>query len=160
MAAAPENGTADIPTEDLVVDDNVKYGYVTPNDIPELLDQHINKGEIIERIWRGQMGAEKAEKAVEPEPALALALPNGNGLKVNEKDETVKEEKENSGGCCQGATGFSCCRDETSEVKKKSTSKLDLFSKKWEQHDIFTAAAVIGAVATVAVAYSLYKRSR
>lgn len=25
---------------------------MTPNDVPELLDQHIGKGEIIERIWR------------------------------------------------------------------------------------------------------------
>ncbi|TQD98050.1 hypothetical protein C1H46_016315 [Malus baccata] len=28
------------------------YGYVTPEDVPELLDQHIGKGEIIERLWR------------------------------------------------------------------------------------------------------------
>ncbi|MFS7934239.1 putative thioredoxin-like ferredoxin, Thioredoxin-like superfamily [Helianthus anomalus] len=31
--------------------DNV-YGYVTPSDVPELLDNHIVKGEIIDRIWR------------------------------------------------------------------------------------------------------------
>lgn len=29
-----------------------RYGYVTPDDVPELLDQHIAKGEIIQRIWR------------------------------------------------------------------------------------------------------------
>ena len=29
-----------------------RYGYVTPDDVPELLDQHIAKGEIIERLWR------------------------------------------------------------------------------------------------------------
>ncbi|KAM1111938.1 hypothetical protein ACFX2I_044874 [Malus domestica] len=28
------------------------YGYVTPEDVPELLDQHIGKGDIIERLWR------------------------------------------------------------------------------------------------------------
>ncbi|KAK9067324.1 hypothetical protein SSX86_014650 [Deinandra increscens subsp. villosa] len=131
------------------------YGYVTPNDVPELLDQHIKKGEIIERIWRGEMGVppvEKAEKVVEP------TLLNGSDLKENTKDE-----KENTGGCCQGANGFSCCRDETSEANKegkKSTYKFDFFTKKWEQHEIYTAAGVVGAVATVAVAYSLYKRSR
>ncbi|XP_048433798.1 altered inheritance of mitochondria protein 32-like [Pyrus x bretschneideri] len=27
------------------------YGYVTSDDVPELLDQHIGKGEIIERLW-------------------------------------------------------------------------------------------------------------
>lgn len=131
------------------------YGYVTPDDVTELLDQHIKKGEIIERIWRGQMGVPPVEKA---EKAVEQALPNGSDLK-----ESVKEEKENTGGCCQGANGVSCCRDESSEAKterKKSAYKLDIFSKKWEQHEIFTAAALVGAVATVAVAYSLYKRSR
>ncbi|KAM1217593.1 hypothetical protein PS1_045299 [Malus domestica] len=37
------------------------YGYVTPYDVPELLDQHIGKGEIIERLWRGQIGASSDE---------------------------------------------------------------------------------------------------
>lgn len=110
---------------------------------------------------RGQMGApaEITEKAVEQ------SLPNGNGVKVSEKDDNIsniKDEKENTGGCCQGANGFSCCRDESSEGKevKKSIFKPYFLTKKWEQHEVFTAAAVVGAVATVAVAYSLYKRSR
>ncbi|KAM0028610.1 putative thioredoxin-like ferredoxin [Helianthus debilis subsp. tardiflorus] len=30
----------------------VCFGYVTPSDVPELLDNHIVKGEIIDRIWR------------------------------------------------------------------------------------------------------------
>ena len=29
-----------------------RYGYVTPDDVPELLDEHIGKGDIIERLWR------------------------------------------------------------------------------------------------------------
>lgn len=29
-----------------------RYGYVTPDDVPAILDQHIAKGEIIERLWR------------------------------------------------------------------------------------------------------------
>lgn len=29
-----------------------RYGYVTPDDVPELLDKHIGKGEIVERLWR------------------------------------------------------------------------------------------------------------
>ncbi|KAJ0753338.1 putative thioredoxin-like ferredoxin, Thioredoxin-like superfamily [Helianthus annuus] len=131
------------------------YGYVTPNDVADLLDQHIKKGEIIERIWRGEMGVPPVEKA---EKVVEQTLPNGNDLKENTKDE-----KENTGGCCQGANGFSCCRVDNSEAKKdgkKSTYKFDFFTRKWEQHEIYTAAAVVGAVATVAVAYSLYKRTR
>ncbi|CAA2979378.1 altered inheritance of mitochondria 32 [Olea europaea subsp. europaea] len=39
-------------------------GYVTPNDVSELIDQKIGKAEIIERIWRGRVDAhvEKTEK--------------------------------------------------------------------------------------------------
>jgi len=35
------------------------YGYVTPDDVPELLEQHIGQGKVIEQLWRGQMGVEK-----------------------------------------------------------------------------------------------------
>ncbi|KAI3665984.1 hypothetical protein L6452_44622 [Arctium lappa] len=145
------------------------YGYVTPNDVPALLDQHIGKGEIIERIWRGQMGAPPVKKA---QKAVEQTLPNGNDLEVSENDNQTnstkeEKEKENGGGCCQGANGFSCCRDEKSETGtetekevKKPTGKLDFLTKKWEQREVFTAAALVGAVVTVAVAYSFYKRSR
>ncbi|XP_071710617.1 altered inheritance of mitochondria protein 32-like [Rutidosis leptorrhynchoides] len=136
------------------------YGYVTPDDVPELLDQHIKKGEVIERIWRGQMGVppvETTEKAVEE------SLPNGNGLEVSEKDDIISniKDQKNTGSCCQGANGISCCRDESSDPKevKKSIFKPGFFTKKWEQHELYTAGAIVGALATVAVAYSLYKRS-
>ncbi|KAM0034161.1 putative thioredoxin-like ferredoxin, Thioredoxin-like superfamily [Helianthus debilis subsp. tardiflorus] len=103
------------------------YGYVTPNDVADLLDQHIKKGEIIERIWRGEIGVPPVEKA---EKVVEQTLPNGNDMKENAKDE-----KENTGGCCQGANGFSCCRVDNSEVKKdwkKSTYKFDFFTRRWE----------------------------
>lgn len=138
------------------------YGYVTPSDVPVLLDNHIGKGEIVDRIWRGQMGVpvvKKVQKTVEQ------ALPDGNDYKDIEQDKQAskpKEEKEN-GGCCQGANGFSCCRDGTSETedeKKQDNNKLNFFTKKWEKHEIFTATAVVGAVVTVAVAYSFYRRLR
>lgn len=29
-----------------------RYGYVTPEDVPELLEQHIAKGEVVERLLR------------------------------------------------------------------------------------------------------------
>jgi len=29
-----------------------RYGYVTPADVPDLIDLHIGKGEIIEKLWR------------------------------------------------------------------------------------------------------------
>ncbi|KAJ0629948.1 putative thioredoxin-like ferredoxin [Helianthus annuus] len=112
----------------------------------------------------------KAEKAIEQ------SLPNGNDVKVSEadhhasstieeKDREKEKEKENNGGCCQGANGFSCCRDETpeTETEKEVNKVLGAFNtlrKKWEKHDVVTVAAVVGAVVTVAVAYSFYRRLR
>ncbi|KAF5755171.1 putative thioredoxin-like ferredoxin, Thioredoxin-like superfamily [Helianthus annuus] len=149
------------------------YGYVTPSDVPELLDNHIVKGEIIDRIWRGQMGVPVVKKA---EKAIEQSLPNGNDVKVSEadhhasstieeKDREKEKERENNGGCCQGANGFSCCRDETpeTETEKEVNKVLGAFNtlrKKWEKHDVVTVAAVVGAVVTVAVAYSFYRRLR
>ncbi|XVF57992.1 hypothetical protein PTKIN_Ptkin07bG0026700 [Pterospermum kingtungense] len=146
------------------------YGYVTPDDIPAMLDQHIAKGEIIEHLWRGQMGAstEEGDKTEEQK------LPNGEEVKKSEKHEesTAQNTKDNVGGCCQGANGFTCCMTASSEVNESKTSeetrevpgktrmcKLTSWVESWEQRDILTAAAVVGAVATVAVAYSYYRRS-
>ncbi|KAL0461709.1 UNVERIFIED_CONTAM: Altered inheritance of mitochondria protein 32 [Sesamum latifolium] len=92
------------------------YGYVTPSDVLELLDKQIGEGEIIHRIWRGQMGAnvKEAEKVEE------MKLTNGTIVYNNEKQpqETGTEGKtESVSNCCQGGGGggFSCCRDETVE---------------------------------------------
>ncbi|XVF60221.1 hypothetical protein PTKIN_Ptkin08bG0027400 [Pterospermum kingtungense] len=148
------------------------YGYVTPDDVPELLDQHIAKGEIIEHLWRGQMGA-STEGGDEKDEQKTL--PNGTEVKESEKHEesTAQKTEGNVGGCCQVANGFSCCmtaRSEASETKKSEetieasgktlTGRLTSWVESWEQRDVLTAAAVVGAVATVAVAYSYYRRSR
>ncbi|GAU31843.1 hypothetical protein TSUD_114540, partial [Trifolium subterraneum] len=84
-----------------------RYGYVTPNDVPALLDQHIVKGEIIHKLWRGQMGSPVAE---------------------------FKGVESSNNGCCQGVDGGSCCRsenfeqnkviDETTEALQKQGNKL------------------------------------
>ncbi|KAL5572790.1 hypothetical protein UlMin_022387 [Ulmus minor] len=147
------------------------YGYVTPEDIPEFLDQHIAKGEIIERLWRGQMGV----SAKESEKADGQKLPNGVDTKKskNEQESESQVTKENFAGCCQGANGVSCCRDASVEQngttegnKVKEISKKGPLGKlcSWigsrEQKDVLGAVAVVGAVATVAVAYSYYRRSR
>ncbi|KAA3455925.1 Sucraseferredoxin-like protein [Gossypium australe] len=165
------------------------YGYVTPEDVPELLDQQIAKGEIIQRLWRfvvfliyavlklvesvvfqGQMGAstEGGDKTDEQK------LPNGTEVKKNENHEetTTQKTKENVDGCCQGANGFTCCMTASLEANEKEKSeeprevcgktgmcKLASWVESWEQHHVLTAAAVVGVVATVAVAYSYYRRS-
>ncbi|KAL7132019.1 hypothetical protein ABFS83_12G044400 [Erythranthe nasuta] len=88
------------------------YGYVTPGDIHELLDKQIGRGEAIDRIWRGQMGA-NVKRVEEPNHT------NGTNVKSSEKqpEEIVAASASNGGGCCKGVTGFSCCRDENVEKK-------------------------------------------
>ncbi|KAM1712595.1 hypothetical protein ACFX13_023763 [Malus domestica] len=162
------------------------YGYVTPDDVPELLDQHIGKGEIIERLWRGQMGASSDEA----EKINGQKLPNGgeskkieekpqeNGNQTHQENVNQIQSNENFSGCCQGAdsNGFTCCQEVSLEQKggseekklkettkacarKDASGKLSSLIGKWEQSDVLAAAAVVGAVATVAVAYSFYRRS-
>lgn len=146
------------------------YGYVTPEDVPEILDQHIEKGIVIERIWRGQMGlsAEEGERVGEQK------LRKGKDkTKSNKHEENSAEAaKDNVASCCQGANGVSCCRDGSSETikEKKLVENIEGHGKcgldkvsRWigslEQSDVLAAVAVVGAVATIAVACSFYKRS-
>jgi (2Fe-2S) ferredoxin len=42
------------------------YGLVRPDDIPELLEQHVQRGELVRRLWRGRMG-------LTPDEQIALA---------------------------------------------------------------------------------------
>ncbi|XP_061343843.1 altered inheritance of mitochondria protein 32-like [Gastrolobium bilobum] len=144
------------------------YGYVTPNDVPELLDQHISKGEVIQRIWRGQMGP----YIVEVNEAYNQKLANGEDTSEGKKHHIESDNlsiKENVAGCCQGVNGVSCCRtasleqnngiEETTQAHKKQGSKISWNWPVLQEHDILTAVGVLGAVAAVTVAYKLYRRS-
>lgn len=109
------------------------------------------------------MGAnvEEAEKVEEPklsngaekieEPKLA----NGTNASINEK------KTESVGGCCQGVNGFSCCRDDNAEKQPgKEEVVPSSWMGKWDQRQVLTTVAVVGAVATIAVAYGVYRRAR
>ncbi|KAH0923806.1 hypothetical protein HID58_023824 [Brassica napus] len=156
------------------------YGYVTPDDVPAMLDQHIAKGEIIQNLssencksvlclasmilqgiaritvnkfllidskW-GKMGlTPEGEEAVKEDEHK---IPNGNGVQVEKKGFT--------GGCCQGANGVSCCQEQTPEPVKKEGSVKNWF-RSIEKEELLLGAAAVGAVATIAVAYSIYRKS-
>ncbi|XP_013618630.1 PREDICTED: uncharacterized protein LOC106325156 isoform X1 [Brassica oleracea var. oleracea] len=131
------------------------YGYVTPDDVPAMLDQHIAKGEIIQNLSRGQMRlrpeGEEAEKEDEHK------VPDGNSVVERESVEM----KGFTGGCCQGAKGVSCCQEQTPEPVKKETSVKQNWFKWLEKEEVLLAlgAAAVGAIATIAVAYSIYRRA-
>ncbi|XP_018477391.2 uncharacterized protein LOC108848503 isoform X1 [Raphanus sativus] len=125
------------------------YGYVTPDDVPAMLDQHIAKGEIIQNLSRGKMGLiPEGEEAVKEDEHK---IQNGNGVQV--------EKKEFTGGCCQGANGVSCCQEQTPEPVKKEGSVKQNWFRTIEKEELLLGAAAIGAVATIAVAYSIYRKS-
>ncbi|RXH89385.1 hypothetical protein DVH24_031742 [Malus domestica] len=147
---------------------NCWYGYVTPEDVPELLDHHIRKGWIIERLWRGQMRAssDEAEKINDQK------LPNGESKKIEERPQengNQIQNNENFSGYCQGANSnrFTCCKEndgskekkvkETREscARKDALGKLSSLIRNWEQSDVLAATTVVGVVATVDVAYFL-----
>ncbi|CAK8533762.1 unnamed protein product [Lathyrus sativus] len=139
------------------------YGYVTPNDVPALLDQHIAKGEVIQKLWRGQMG-----------PPLDK-LKGANDQKLANGDDTHKIKKnvelesnnlsnnENVAGCCQGVNGVSCCRSASFEQNKVVDETVEENKKQgWsvlQQRNILTATSILGALAAVAIGYRFYRRS-
>ena len=144
------------------------YGYVTPNDVPDLLDQHIAKGEVIQRLLRGQMGPSVADGKEADDQKVANGEETGKVKKNNHVESDNLSSKENVGGCCQGVNGVSCCRsasleqnkeiEETPETHKKG-SKICSNWPQLQQRDIRTAVGVLGAVAVVVVAYKLYRRA-
>jgi hypothetical protein len=178
------------------------YGYVTPDDVPILLDQHIGKGEIIDRLWRGQMGLteEEQEKAHQErlrpnEETVLEKVDNEIGLEKVEKETGSCNENGNIingiqndlASCCQGSSATNCCQSSTpeenvqsDELDMKLTNKniegsvesshptrsskgcwgrVSMWFETWEREDTYATLAVIGAVASVAIAYSVYRRS-
>ncbi|KAG5254714.1 hypothetical protein OIU77_022149 [Salix suchowensis] len=93
------------------------YGYVTPDDILTLLEQHIGKGEIVDRLWRGQMGLSEEEQIKSQE----LRLQQNGGIIENSREITQRPvDKSNtrpswsevvSTGCCQQNGSSSCCQN-------------------------------------------------
>ncbi|XP_051150236.1 uncharacterized protein LOC127265354 [Andrographis paniculata] len=42
----------------------LRCGYITAKDVLELVEEHILKGEIVEKLWRGQMGTTIGKSSV------------------------------------------------------------------------------------------------
>jgi hypothetical protein len=94
-------------------------------------------------------------------------LANGdhaNKIEKNIESDSVSREENVTGGCCQGVNGGSCCSfpSPAQTNKTKESTKESKICKNWpilKERDILTAVGVLGAVAVVAVAYKLYRRS-
>ncbi|KAM3696110.1 hypothetical protein ACB094_06G014100 [Castanea mollissima] len=95
------------------------YGYVSPEDVPVLLEQHILKGEIVDWLWRGEMGFSEEEQKKSQEIRIKLNGETDVGKNAEELSQTHKSEKDTAAsrsqlevkGCCQGNGNLYCCQN-------------------------------------------------
>ncbi|CAM8955770.1 unnamed protein product [Rhodiola kirilowii] len=94
------------------------YGYVSPEDVPILLEQHILKGEIVDWLWRGQMGIPEEQQLMSQEVRLQRSEGPKAGRSKEEYTRAEPKEPEsvvcgtnaNFSGCCQ-QDGSPCCQN-------------------------------------------------
>ncbi|KAL3508351.1 hypothetical protein ACH5RR_027752 [Cinchona calisaya] len=104
------------------------YGYVTPEDVPILLEQHIRKGKIVDWLWRGQMGLKEDEQKNSQE--VRLQLNGGTNLERSTKNLTQTNDSCANGcgsqaealGCCQMNGSSLCCQNPS---ENKETPELN-----------------------------------
>lgn len=97
-----------------------------------------------------------------------MGLSEGEAEKVHEQkvksngNSVVKEDSKGfTGGCCQGSNGVSCCQDEIPKPEpiKKEGKKCTIWFQPLDKEEFYIGAAVVGAVATIALAYTFFRRS-
>ncbi|XP_051124706.1 uncharacterized protein LOC127247058 [Andrographis paniculata] len=107
------------------------YGYVMPDDVPLLLEQHIGKGEIVDFLWRGQMGLSEDDQIKSQE----LRFKGSGGANT---DRSTKESAPTARGnisvcssqvegigCCQVNESPTCCQNEMSQEKRSGSDSTD-----------------------------------
>ncbi|KAM6552571.1 hypothetical protein CsatB_013333 [Cannabis sativa] len=118
--------------------DQLWYGYVSPDDVSALLELHIGKGEIVDRLWRGQMGLSEEEQKESQYQRLQL---NGETNVGKDISELVQAQRalSNDGAiissgdimsCCQEYGSTSCCQTPALPEKKYSFDDANEKSKK------------------------------
>ncbi|CAN8301787.1 unnamed protein product [Cochlearia groenlandica] len=160
------------------------YGFVTIEVVPQLLEQHIIKGKIVDHLWRGEMGLlEEDQKRTQEQ-----RFQEPSGEKISNRE--VVQESSNDVFCCEANGDYgqqngksSCCVDnhadditlERENSAKKasfriSSSKnrsacglevsgaMSMWLENWEKEDTYAALAVACAAVSVAIAYNCYKQ--
>ncbi|KAL5548694.1 hypothetical protein UlMin_003925 [Ulmus minor] len=120
------------------------YGYVTPDDVPALLDMHIGKGEIIDRLWRGQMGLSEEEQKESQHQRLQMnGETNGRRNSSNELEDTERSisytcsSRPNNEvmGCCQENGNSTCCQNPILPEKKHGSNTNETAKKVTEKRE-------------------------
>ncbi|KAG8386009.1 hypothetical protein BUALT_Bualt03G0104500 [Buddleja alternifolia] len=108
------------------------YGYVMTEDVPLLLEQHIGKGEIVDFLWRGQMGLSEEDQKKSQE--LRFQVNGGINMDRSTKDNSPQPYEVSPNmcasqvegtGCCQGNGSFSCCQNLTSQEKRRYSDSTE-----------------------------------
>ncbi|PIN02714.1 hypothetical protein CDL12_24768 [Handroanthus impetiginosus] len=104
------------------------YGYVMPEDVPLLLEQHIGKGEIVDFLWRGQMGLTEEDQKKSQE--LRFQVQGGTGMKdctqTNDGSASKCTSQLEGTGCCQANGGFSCCQNPMLQEKRGDSDTTEI----------------------------------
>ncbi|XP_068642973.1 uncharacterized protein [Aristolochia californica] len=177
------------------------YGYISPDDVLLLLEQHIGKGEIVDQLWRGQIGLSEDEQKKAQERRIQLRVETGleettrEPSRLAEVGDGFDKIVSKAVGCCQGNEN-SCCQSQTPNPRvqteggnasedmtskaseKKGSGKesklggkigaggtrkactMPTWFENWEREDTYAALAVVGAIVSIAVAYSCYRQLR
>ncbi|XP_030510954.2 uncharacterized protein LOC115725534 [Cannabis sativa] len=114
------------------------YGYVSPDDVSALLELHIGKGEIVDRLWRGQMGLSEEEQKESQYQRLQLNGETNVGKDISELVQTQRAHSNNGAiissgdimSCCQEYGSTSCCQTPALPEKKYSFEDANEKSKK------------------------------
>ncbi|KOM46403.1 hypothetical protein LR48_Vigan07g010700 [Vigna angularis] len=117
------------------------YGYVTPDDVPLLLQHHIMKGEVLDSLWRGQMGFSVDEQLTKQEQRLLL-----NGLRNLEESTEVSRSQENFVSCYQ--SNASCCQSNAGCCQSNGDSSFHqnhVLLEKISDPDVIEAEAKLSA---------------
>ncbi|KAK3021557.1 hypothetical protein RJ639_046505 [Escallonia herrerae] len=116
------------------------YGYVMPDDVPFLIEQHIEKGEVVDFLWRGQMGLSEEDQRKCQD--LRLRANGGANLEKSSKDSTetndiiatASQSQTEINGCCQANGTSPCCQSSDADLngnakftaEKKKSSKRQI----------------------------------
>lgn len=105
------------------------YGFVTPDDVPILLEQHIRKREIVDWLWRGQMGLSEDEQKNSQE--LRLQLSGGSNMERSTMNlmQTNETSPNTCGsqaeGCCQANGNPLCCQNPPLPEKRETPERKE-----------------------------------
>ncbi|KAF7815990.1 Actin patches distal protein 1 [Senna tora] len=100
------------------------YGYVTPDDVPVLLQQHIIKGEISDSLWRDEQKRNQEQRLqLKGTRNVEESMDMWKQMKNHEISTGFCRSLDNSMSCCQ--VNENCCQNQKHHALVEKTSNSD-----------------------------------